>query len=755
MTKYLMRSAAALLIGMAVTGCSHDLDYDSEEAKQALDNAEATLGFHIPETQDWVMTAIGTTSITVNGDYGANYEVLIYQNNPFINNTGTVLAKGSVISGGTMVTEFRYPKGMTTVYAAIKDEKGYTYVKPTVIVDGKISTTFGGADAAGARTRSFTRSAADNFTIATRTQPNLSAYTSNPTPITADNNTTNPANTVRHYVIPAGTTWNDNIPLIQASDPNSTDIVSVYVLGTLNINEEQRINGGYGGAYKFIVGNGGVVNIAEGVTLRSQANQGSGNVGEIHILPGGTIQGKGKLEFSNGTNSYNYNGGTIKVGTINNNGGTLYNAGTLQADIMEGGAGLSIYENAGKVHIGKCVKGSTTANTRIHNNCWWEVDQELYCRNIVQGPGAYIKADDLGMTGSADGTEDASYIYAKANSLIEITHYVAFNNVIIDGPTGSDYAYLQFGEATGSNRTDLGSTYHDNLGIAMNYTTAWSNGVETMTTAVSDNIRVSFDVTNDGGNIYQPNPYGTFLNLLNGTRSLSASVNEYISELPQVGNGNAVLVQKNQYTAATVEESECSPGITVVPPVIITNENPIYSYAFEDSNLKSDYDMNDVVIKVQVNAENENLLDVWLVAAGCEYDNEVYLGDTKIEWDGGSEVHDALGVDHGRMINTGSRSTSATAVKTTIAKPSGYDPQTAPWSIVPSGGDMAGKHINIATSGNPCGIVIPADWQWPIERVFITVAYPNFAAWAAKSEGYIENWYDYPETPSTKYVISN
>ncbi|MCH5302995.1 MAG: DUF4842 domain-containing protein [Prevotella sp.] len=161
-------------------------------------------------------------------------------------------------------------------------------------------------------------------------------------------------------------------------------------------------------------------------------------------------------------------------------------------------------------------------------------------------------------------------------------------------------------------------------------------------------------------------------------------------------------------------------------------EMQIWSYAFEDSNLKSDYDMNDVVIKVQETMNGT--LKVMLVAAGCEYDNKVYLDDTLIRWDNDTEeVHDALGGTHGLTVNTGWHSGRSMATAE-IAKPANYDPQTANWRIVPSGGDMEDKYIGVATTGSqPTGIVIPYDWEWPTERTNICDAYNRFSQWASST----------------------
>ena len=393
--KYLMRGMAALVLVASVSSCTKDVTTMSQgeiDAK-AKENAELQLGFSIPDGQTWDMASQVEANVTVNGDYGANYTVTIYENNPFIDNTGVVLGKAEVTSGGATTIDFTCPNSADYVYAVVKDEKGYNYMKSLKVEGEEIETTFNfpGNNAASSRRASMRGSSADDFVIETLSQPDFSAYINDATPITSENNTDN--STVRHFVIPAGTELNGNIPLLSGSDPNSTDVVSVYVLGTWNIPAEQKVNGGYGSsANKVIVGNGGIINIPEGVTLSSHANQGAnGKVGEIHILSGGTIKGAGKLEFSNGSNTYCYNAGTIKVGTINNNGGKVYNKGILNADYMEGGGGGSLYINQGKVHIGSCAKGSSSANNRIHNNCWFECDGDMALRNLVQGAGAYFK----------------------------------------------------------------------------------------------------------------------------------------------------------------------------------------------------------------------------------------------------------------------------------------------------------------------------------------------------------------------------
>ncbi len=730
---YLMKGMAVMAFGLVVASCNKmdSSEFQGLTEEQIKENAEKALGVKIDANQTWVMTQNVTANVDVDGDYDANYEVTIYNSNPFAG-TAEVLGKGSVVSGNTASFKFTAPSGLTGAYAAIKDEKGYSYVKPVAITDGEIETAFGkGTGASSASRRSMiTRGDADNFTIPTRTMPDLSAYIDDAVAITDENNTTAPSNPVKHYLIPEGTTWDKTIVLIQSASD-----ASVYVQGTLNINAEQRVNGGC----VFIVGPKGTVNIASGTQLVTNANNSASTVGSFYVYPGGKVQGEGTLQFANGTGSYNYNGGSIDVGTINNNGGTLYNAGTIETDVMQGGAGLSIYENAGKVHIGSAAKGSSTANTRIHNNCWWECDGELACRNIRQGQGAYIKAASLNMSGSEDGTGDAAYIWAKENSLVDIAGDVSLNNIDIDGPTTNDYAYIQFGKMT-----------------FVNYTGGWGQTVTVG--AITNNIRLSVDTPEIDENIYNFTPYEKIVGLLNG--AFADSDNPWAACTP-IGNDNATLVQKGQYNIATVEESECSPGITPVTPTPVVETYPIYSYAFEDTKV-GDYDMNDVVIKAQETEDGK--INLTLVAVGATLDLNIrlypagtlsgsevahYSGNFSVlEYEGNTEVHAMLGVNKGTMTNTGAGAT-ATPITIQIDKGS-YDPAHLPLAIYSeSQGEM-----RLAGSGQaPFGIIIPINWKWPTERVNITSAYnyvnieegddQSFGTFANKA-GEALNWYNYP-----------
>ena len=161
--KYLMKTIVAMAIAVVAAGCSRDFDVPSSRLSddEAMENAEDQLGVTIDPNQTWSMTSTIKAEVTVNRDFGEEYTVTVYQNNPFVNNTGVVLGSSTVKSGQTTNFSFTGQKGTYLVYVAIKDKKGYSYVKPVSISEDKLVAVFGAT----------TRSAADDFEIPALGQP--------------------------------------------------------------------------------------------------------------------------------------------------------------------------------------------------------------------------------------------------------------------------------------------------------------------------------------------------------------------------------------------------------------------------------------------------------------------------------------------------------------------------------------------------------------------------------------------------------
>ena len=182
----------------------------------------------------------------------------------------------------------------------------------------------------------------------------------------------------------------------------------------------------------------------------------------------------------------------------------------------------------------------------------------------------------------------------------------------------------------------------------------------------------------------------------------------------------------------------------------------VWTYAFEDQDLHSDYDMNDCVIQVQDHPGDPTKLDITLVALGATRDLWLYFENKQATSNKDytpvfdKELHELLGVAHGTMVNTG-RAT-AKPVTITLSKPSGFNYQTCSFVLgAKQEGSMKGVYendifiIHIPTVGqDPHGVAIPCRWQWPTETTCIKDAYKNFSLWASDRTKALD-WYKYPE----------
>ncbi len=848
--KYLMNGFAALALVASVSSCTKDVTTMSQgeiDAK-AKENAELQLGFSIPDGQTWNMASQVTANVTVNGDYGANYTVSIYEENPFQNNNhATVLGKAEVVSGGTATINITCPNASTMLFAAIKDEKGYTYVKPVAVKDGKVEAVFGD-EAAGSRAMRAASATNSHVDIPTCTVTN--AYVQSflegakePTDANVDDNYDNgyyqggsvsitvdpvapyfsegtisrsimynnqyqpseadkkfydevyiPLRTAFYaielkyngkekvethnaridkfmelynaivnyagesnisdwisnysmgtrgaYTVTGGTwvadetyvtkfkitgTWNKLIGVLPTEEANG-DARTVYVSGkwTIPAGQEQRVGGG---AVVVIVAGGEIV-VPEG----SQLNF----VNQARLVnAGGTISGAGTINVTNGVEAgkEGYNSGTISVGKFNQNFGTFFNYGTFRGTELNGGAGTSTFVNRGHMYISGAPKGSNSANLQIKNNCWFEATGEVAGKLIENASGAYFKAGALDLSSSEGGEGIGTYIAMDTNSSMVITGAVKLNSTLIYGPTSGESAYLEYDNI---NFLNVGETYPINGKL----------------------------------NVY----VGGF------TGQDASGYEEHWNINMAAGDRKPQVVGKAAFNTAPTDASDCAPAFTPNIPVVVYETLKVYTYAFEDQTVGTDYDMNDVVLKVNyhvtsVNSSNANevvydktKLDVKLVAAGATYNIKVKIGDNYIF--GGEEIHNLLKVNGvavgaGVMVNTGNGKavTAEPYEQTGIDIPTGWngDFTTLPVSIEVTSTNTTYSYPN--TDPYPHAIMVPTDWAWPLERINVKEAYPgtsdtkvtisgveypvnSFAAWggtpATNRTSEMEDWYNNP-----------
>jgi hypothetical protein len=777
MRKYIFNGLAALTMGFAMTACTQDFNYEEQREKQILNNAEQTLGFHIPEGQNWVMSSEVTANISVNMTNGENYDIDILSNNPLMNDVAYVLASGEIANGGTFNSSFSLPSDLKEVYLMVTDSKGETIYRKAAIENGLINHSIN--DNANARTRSITvnNDTYDAFTYPTDDELKAAFPTS----------------------IPTGTEEVDDLLSLYQNKTtkdqwgNDQMMYNIYHIYAYRITE----------GYNLKVTRTGVVELGgsyQNSGWDSSLGKEMARPYNVYVDVDGdlTIRRNGATHFNlyilrgNVTLESNYGeqAGSISVAagaTLNdqrssiaaNQGVKVFNRGTINATNTEKydiGNNCTVY-NEGKFYFsGAMAYSPGSANTSYFIN--YGDDAEITAPSMTMNSTCHFyNSGKVTVSGETNVTQKDIY-------WINNGHYTT-GSITFSAKNSTFYNYCQLfvkgnahmydGEFNLMNNsyTEAATSEMDNFIVNMRDGASYYVKGDTKIEAQGDGTFQGFRNTNSGkGAVVK---LGGTVTIASHKHSLmvDAGITYAINNVQIIKKGNVVTedylqsigdgdypvevydgVEANfDKTTVTANYLDCG-GSTSVKPGEKTPS--VWTYAFEDNTLKGDYDMNDVVLKVSyVDAKTMSQLKIELVAAGCEFDNEVYLDETPIMFankrDGGetNEVHAAFGVAKGKLVNTGGRSTSAEAVYTIIDTPAGFEFPTAKFNIVPSGGENKDQHIHIAQEGAPYGIAVPINWKYPVENRNIGSVYEeeghSFGEWATDaSHQTAADWYNYP-----------
>ena len=748
MKKYLLNGFAFLTMGVAMTSCMKEVNVEVQEQQASLDNAQQTLGFYIPANQDWVMTTTATATFNVKG-LSDEATVYVFSNNPYADGYGSALASGQTTGTTTTLSDFRIPSYLEAVYVGLKESNGNMVYKYVDVENGQItaeydfSDTANGANVVNTRTRSMVNEIGDPFPYYSSSEVNAKYKTSAPsTAKTTSQINPNDQNAYQSYTeikleneTAAYHFWGGTRDLyisgevtLNVDDSNSMNQARIYLLpnSTLHFNMSNYINDleiyvannatlyyNYSMLYKQtgggIIFNRGTLNLPENF----QANQSS------IIYNEGTINGTNITSApGDGNPSYFYNFGdmTLSGNFQLNSCASFYNEGTVTVGgLTECTQGNSQIWWINKGHYTTNQFKIQAWNGTYYNYCQLIVENDAYLHDGLFNlmPGGYMEA------ASADCNNFQVYMGGNTGFNIKGDN--------IWGAQGDGY-YQGFFSSGTNNYVRLGG----NTVVAEHRYSLQTAGNIT----IGINCLVDLGANNCG-----------------------------VWPTTQLNEGYTLVSFSD--LNPTYNSTDCganwSGNPSVVTPVV---ENQTWTYAFEDNTTKCDFDMNDVVIQVKENSSNSNKLDVTLVAAGCEYDNYVYLGDTRIIWPNGAEVHAAFGAPSKTMVNTGrGRGVDLPAVTVTIDKPSAdFDFQNADFKIRPFkiGADpddlsksVSNDYIGIVKEGNPSGlaqaplgIAIPDKWKWPKERINITNAYEGFVAWGKQTDLTLRaetgGWYQNP-----------
>ena len=776
MRNFFLKGVAALTMGLAMTACTKDFNYEQEEQQASIDNAQQTLGFYIPDNQDWVLSTTATATFNIKG-LSDDATVYVFSNNPYADGYGSVLASGQTTGTTTTLSGFRIPQHLKMVYVGLKESDGNMLYKYVDVENGQISASYDFSTTAEARTRSIT---VNGDTYGAFNFPSNNELTSAfPTSIPANADEVSELETLykgKTVETQYGTTtmWDlyaiyvnrikagYNLKITQTGTfelggtyQNIVDgvpqLYNVYV--NVDGNVTIRRNGSTHFNLYILRGNvtlesnygeqAGSISVAAGATLNDQRNSIAANQG-IKMYNRGTINATNTEGYDIGNLSTIYNEGDFNIsGPMSYSPGSantsyFINMGddaNITAPSMTLNSSCNFY-NSGKVNITN-ETFVTQSNIYWINNGYYETGSiefsawnstfYNYCQLFVHGQ-AYMHDGQFNL---------------KSGSYAEIETAIVNNfQINMYGNTGLNIKGDNSWLGQGDNTYQGFKAYGENNYVRLGGTTSVDQ--HHLTLVAEGKIFIGFN------NLYAPNndnPYdGPYVDLRENTKRVD------FSELNPVYN-----------------ETDCGATWTANPqidtPVV---ENQTWTYAFEDNKTRCDFDMNDVVIQVRENEENENELIVTLVAAGCEYDNYVWLGNNIINWPNGKEVHDAFGINHGVMVNTGNgKGVDLDPVSITIPKPANFDFQNPGFKIRafkinsdPTNEDNArSSFVEIVQEGNPSGlpqapvgIAIPDKWKWPKESVNITNAYEGFIAWGSQDNLALRaedgGWYKEPAANS-------
>lgn len=776
MRNFFLKGVAALTMGLAMTACTKDFNYEQEEQQASIDNAQQTLGFYIPDNQDWVLSTTATATFNIKG-LSDDATVYVFSNNPYADGYGSVLASGQTTGTTTTLSGFRIPQHLKMVYVGLKESDGNMLYKYVDVENGQINASYDFSTTAEARTRSIT---VNGDTYGAFNFPSNNELTSAfPTSIPANADEVSELETLykgKTVETQYGTTtmWDlyaiyvnrikagYNLKITQTGTfelggtyQNIVDgvpqLYNVYV--NVDGNVTIRRNGSTHFNLYILRGNvtlesnygeqAGSISVAAGATLNDQRNSIAANQG-IKMYNRGTINATNTEGYDIGNLSTIYNEGDFNIsGPMSYSPGSantsyFINMGddaNITAPSMTLNSSCNFY-NSGKVNITN-ETFVTQSNIYWINNGYYETGSiefsawnstfYNYCQLFVHGQ-AYMHDGQFNL---------------KSGSYAEIETAIVNNfQINMYGNTGLNIKGDNSWLGQGDNTYQGFKAYGENNYVRLGGTTSVDQ--HHLTLVAEGKIFIGFN------NLYAPNndnPYdGPYVDLRENTKRVD------FSELNPVYN-----------------ETDCGATWTANPqidtPVV---ENQTWTYAFEDNKTRCDFDMNDVVIQVRENEENENELIVTLVAAGCEYDNYVWLGNNIINWPNGKEVHDAFGINHGVMVNTGNgKGVDLDPVSITIPKPANFDFQNPGFKIRafkinsdPTNEDNArSSFVEIVQEGNPSGlpqapvgIAIPDKWKWPKERVNITNAYEGFIAWGSQDNLALRaedgGWYKEPAANS-------
>ena len=265
-------------------------------------------------------------------------------------------------------------------------------------------------------------------------------------------------------------------------------------------------------------------------------------------------------------------------------------------------------------------------------------------------------------------------------------------------------------------------------------------------TIIPAGYRIGFMVRKDGGAEANNNNgnnnlkgcvygYGALNTEINNYGNFKRSVTDFGMDLdsPRMATftaNNKVYLTFEEGTDAQFSDiivevgSPGETGVDLFDEDLVNVEYMSYMMCFEDSPL-ADYDLNDAVLRFQ--RVDETHVKVTVLACGAR--DELYLrGLTGGIINENTEIHSLFGAELNQFVNT-----EAGNYTDTYSALFPIDKNTPIWQFMEKVSlydKTTRTEIKLSEQGeHPCAIIVPGNIGYPLEKVRITDAYPDFKSW--------------------------
>lgn len=756
---YLLKGMAVLAMGLVVASCNKmDFDQDAyqkakeDESRQKFIN-NVMGGQDIDPNQTWSTVENSTVNVSVNLNYGEDYTVYLFADNPTFNKNAKYLGVATIKSGESSNITLAKPADVNVLFAACMNKKGNYFVQRFEIEGTKASVSIGNAANNAPAFRRVASTINDVsvdpstyiVTDDTYWKNDLLNYNNNYegyydlTQVEAQyydklsygiNNEMNNGNQPlygdgKHFIVPANTTvtgaafnWNDG---------GGEDHV-IVVKGTLVINGTETWEGLTGK-----LDNGKCIIVESGGLLRINAQKYEvANTSRIYNY--GTVElNNTYLNFTNSHSKGLFNGGLLKEATnsshstINLAGGVYgnddsyiyYNKGTIDIHGFQFNASSTLI-NVGHIKADTGKDGATqltdlsasAQNGTVVNLC--DMSIKMYGVNKYIGCNGSLMYCEDGLM-----TNYAGQITLGSQAMIEVGNWYDNGCTVRASDNADDYAVFKWNgtitEVNSGNFGAYGYVYFDGELIDDRPNNSYANNQERALAALA-----GYEYTHHYQGVVQP---------------MQHFMNEETAPVEFT-----IAAESDGCNYIGYNEGEGGGDFT---------PNYVY-YAFEDLGAIGDFDFNDVVIRVSVpNADGYSA--VTLMCAGGTLPVQVIYGTGDNVMNLGSEVHSVFEVDVKTMVNTGIGQGVDFKPLGTVPVADGVNLDELPFGIAVTGNDGSTIKVtnNIDRKGTaPLMIVVngypsgtnAGNWFWPKERVNIATAYTDFGAWGANIESNTD-WY--------------